>query len=211
VQAVWVYPRGENHQRFPRTGQGSERVCPRETTTYEMRVLLRDGSTVFREVTINVAGQAPTATATPVPPTATSVPPTATPVPPPTDTPAPPAAPDLLTGTRWGVIQYNNFVGGIVTLLADTNITIDFGTGGQLSGNGGCNTFFGSFQVDGNNVTIIAPAAASALCVEPEGIMEQETAFLNALQASATYRITGDTLELITAGGQIAVVATRIP
>ncbi|MCL4857844.1 MAG: META domain-containing protein [Caldilineaceae bacterium] len=223
VQAVWVYPRGENHQRFPRTGQGSERVCPPETTTYEMRVLQRDGATVFREVTINVAGQAPTATATPVPPTATPVPPptdtpaatpvppTATPVPPPTETPAPPPAPDMLTGTRWGVTQYNNFAGGIVTLIPDTNISIDFGPDGQLNGNSGCNTFLGSYQVDGNNVIISAPGASSLLCPEPEGAMEQETAFLNALQSSATYRITGDTLELVTAAGQIAVLATRIP
>jgi heat shock protein HslJ len=212
VQAVWVYPRGADFTRFPRAGQGSEPVCPTETTTYEMRVLQRDGSTVFREVTINVVGQAPTATATPVPPTATPVPPpTDTPAPPPTDTPAPPAAPDLLTGTRWSVIQYNNFAGGVVTLLADTTITIDFGAGGQLGGNSGCNAFFGSFQVDGNNVTIVSSAGASALCPEPEGIMEQETAFLNALQAAATHRIEGNTLELVTAGGQIAILATRIP
>lgn len=211
VQAVWVYPRGERHDRFPRTGQGSEPVCPTETTTYEMRVLQRDGATVFREVTISVVGQAPTATATPLPPTATPLPPTATPVPLPTDTPAPPAAPDLLTGTRWSVIQYNDFSGGIVTLLPDTTITIDFGAGGQLGGNAGCNNFTSSFQVDGNAVTVGPPGTTSLLCAEPEGIMEQETAFLNALQASATYRSDGSTLELVTAAGQIAVLATRIP
>ncbi len=41
--------------------------------------------------------------------------------------------------------------------------------------------------------------------------MEQEAAFLAALQAAATFRITGNTLDLNTAGGQIAVVATRAP
>jgi heat shock protein HslJ len=56
IQAVWVYPLGEQFERFPRTGQGSEQVCPTMTTTYEMRVLQRDGSVVFRQVTINVAG-----------------------------------------------------------------------------------------------------------------------------------------------------------
>ena len=59
VQAVWVYPLGEPYNRFPRTGQGSEVVCPASTTTYEMRVLLRNGSTVFRQITINVATPAP--------------------------------------------------------------------------------------------------------------------------------------------------------
>lgn len=54
VQAVWVYPQGQPFQQFPRTGQGSEQVCPPVTTTYEMRVQLRDGSVQFRQVTINV-------------------------------------------------------------------------------------------------------------------------------------------------------------
>ncbi len=56
IQAVWVYPLGERFENFPRTGQGSEQVCPTATTTYEMRVLQRDGTVIFRQVTINVAG-----------------------------------------------------------------------------------------------------------------------------------------------------------
>ncbi len=54
VQAVWVYPQGQPFQQFPRVGQGSEQVCPPVTTTFEMRVQLRDGSVQFRQVTINV-------------------------------------------------------------------------------------------------------------------------------------------------------------
>ncbi len=54
VQAVWVYPQGQPFQQFPRTGQGSEQVCPAVNTTYEMRVLQRDGTVVFRQVTVTV-------------------------------------------------------------------------------------------------------------------------------------------------------------
>jgi len=35
-------------------GHGSRRVCPVETTTYTLRVLLLDGSTEYRYVTITV-------------------------------------------------------------------------------------------------------------------------------------------------------------
>ena len=59
IQAVWIYPQGELYERFPRAGQGTEQVCPTSTTTYEMRVLQRDGTVVFRQVTINVSGAAP--------------------------------------------------------------------------------------------------------------------------------------------------------
>ncbi len=59
VQAVWVYPQGSSYQQFPRVGQGSEQVCPPTTTTYEMRVLQRDGTTVFQRVTVTVRPAAP--------------------------------------------------------------------------------------------------------------------------------------------------------
>ena len=48
VQAVWVYPQGQPYQQNPQVGQGSQQVCPPVTTTYEMRVLLRDGTVQTR-------------------------------------------------------------------------------------------------------------------------------------------------------------------
>lgn len=54
VQSVWVYPQGANYLDFPVTGQGSREECPAQTTTYEMRVLLNDGSTELRQVTVQV-------------------------------------------------------------------------------------------------------------------------------------------------------------
>ena len=110
VQAVWVYPQGESYDRFPRAGQGSQEVCPTTTTTYEIRVLLRDGSTVFRDVTITVVGAAPTNT-----PTAT-----ATPQPQPTATPTEAPFVDPLANTRWEVVQYNNGQGAVTTLVPET-------------------------------------------------------------------------------------------
>jgi len=183
VQAVWVYPQGEQYHRFPRAGQGSEQACPIRTTTREMRVLLRDGATTFREITINVAG------------------------PPPTVAPSP--APDPLAGTRWDVLNYNNGL-ALTTLIAGSYITLDFGADGQVSGNAGCNNYFASYQVSGNNITIGQPSSTSLFCAEPEGVMEQEAEFLAALQTAATFRITGDTLEIRSAD-QIAIIANRMP
>jgi heat shock protein HslJ len=163
-----------------------------------MRVLLRDGTVVFREVTVNVTGPTPT----PVPPTATPVPPT--PVPP-TATPAG----DPLAGSRWEVVQFNNG-SGIVTLLPGTRLTVEFGTDGQVTGTAGCNTYFGPYQVNGNSITIQPPGATALACAEPEGVMEQEAQFLNALPSAATFRLDGNTLELRTAGDQIVVILTRM-
>jgi len=54
IQAVWVYPVGQPYSQFPVTGQGSREVCPSQTTTYEMRVLLPDGTVQTQQITIQV-------------------------------------------------------------------------------------------------------------------------------------------------------------
>ena len=54
IQAIWVYPVGENFERHPVTGDGSRQVCPMQTTTWEMRVQLRDGSITTQQITITV-------------------------------------------------------------------------------------------------------------------------------------------------------------
>ncbi len=197
IQAVWVYPQGQPFNQFPRTGQGSEQVCPTSTTTYEMRVLLRDGSTIIRQVTITVNGAA--ATASPVP----------TVRPPATATSAPEA--DPLAGTRWEVGNYNNGRDALVSLIPDSSINMAFGTDGQLSGNSGCNTYFASYQTNGNLITIGQPGGSQRLCTEPEGIMEQEAEFLAAIQSAATFSINGSRLEIRTSGDAIAVIGNRIP
>ena len=158
VQAVWVYPQGANFNRYPRVGQDSERVCPTSTTTYEMRVQLRDGSTVFRQVTINVSA------------------------------PPPPAPSNPLAGTRWNVTQFNNG-SGISTLIDGSRINVEFGGNGQVSGNSGCNTFNGSYQVNGNSLSVGSLAGGMMACSDPEGVMQQEAEFQTALQSAATFRI----------------------
>jgi heat shock protein HslJ len=187
VQAVWVYPQGQDFNQFPRTGQGSEVVCPASTTTYEMRVLLRDGSTVVRQVTIAVATPAPTATPVPPPPT-----------------------PDPLANTRWDVVNLNTGQ-AIESLLPDTAATLDFGGDGRLGGSSGCNTYQGPYRTSENTIAIGPLSATSQFCTEPAGVMEQETQLLAALQSAATFRITGNQLEMQNAAGQIAVVANRAP
>ncbi len=54
IQAVWVYEAGQDWRQFPATGDGSRQVCPMQTTTYEMRVQLRDNSTQTLPVRVNV-------------------------------------------------------------------------------------------------------------------------------------------------------------
>jgi heat shock protein HslJ len=193
VQAVWVYPLGQPFNQVPRTGQGSERVCPTSTTTYELRALLQEGTTQFRQITITVVGTS--ATVTPVPAstaTATSAP-----------------ASDPLAGTRWEVVNFNNG-SALVSVINGTRITMEFGQDGRVTGNGGCNNYFAPYQVNGSSITINPPGSSQQVCSEPEGIMEQEAEFLTTLHSAATFRIDGNMLEILTAGNQKAVIASQV-
>jgi heat shock protein HslJ len=143
-----------------------------------MRVLQRDGTVVFSQVTVNVSG----------------------------------AAPDLLAGTRWEVVNFNNGRDGLVTLLDGTRLTMEFGADGSLGGSSGCNTYMTAYRVNGGNLAIDPAAGTQRVCAEPDGIMEQEAAFItSALPSAATFRIDGNTLEIRAAGDQVAVLANRIP
>ena len=105
--------------------------------------------------------------------------------------------PVSLTGTDWLVLSYNNGKGGMQSPYAGTEITAKFGEDGSLGGSTGCNDYSTSYTVDGNTIQIAETMALTMkMCSEPEGIMDQEQAFLAALGASATFAIQGDQMEM---------------
>lgn len=109
--------------------------------------------------------------------------------------------PISLTGTNWVATSYNNGNEAVVSLIADSTITADFGEDGTLSGNAGCNQYTTSYTVDGDAITIQPAASTMMFCESPEGVMDQETLYLQALSTAATYQIDGTTLTLRTAEG----------
>lgn len=112
-----------------------------------------------------------------------------------------------LSKTSWNVTGYNNGNQAVVSPLAETNLTMTFGDDGTISGNSGCNTFTGQYSLSGQNITISALASTMRACIEPEGIAEQETAFLAALGQAVEWFIQGDQLSLRTAEDALAVIA----
>lgn len=97
---------------------------------------------------------------------------------------------------------------GVSTLLADTEITADFGEG-ALSGSAGCNQYGGGYETRGSSISIEALFATEMACDSPRGIMEQERAFLSVLPRAAEFKLEARNLVLLTAKGTI--VATFEP
>lgn len=110
--------------------------------------------------------------------------------------------PDLvLSATSWVLDSYDNGQGAIVQVLAGTQITADFSSDGKLTGSAGCNTYNATYTVDGDKVTIGPAATTMMACSEPQGIMEQETAYLQALNKAVTYRNLAIAMVLFDANG----------
>jgi len=114
-----------------------------------------------------------------------------------------------LPGTNWQVTAYNNGKGGVVGLILGTEISANFDQDGKLTGNAGCNNYFADFSTEGGSITIGLPGSTKMFCSEPEGVMEQEQAYLAALSTAATYKIMGLTMEMRTSDGAIVASFQR--
>jgi heat shock protein HslJ len=114
-----------------------------------------------------------------------------------------------LAGTNWEVTGYNNGKMAVVSVLLDTTITAEFGKDGTLSGTSGCNQYSGPYTVTGNQIQIGPWVSTMTACDAPEGIMDQESQYLAAIQSAATYLMEGSVLELRTADGALAATFTK--
>jgi heat shock protein HslJ len=110
-----------------------------------------------------------------------------------------------LPGTSWNVTSYNNGRGGVTTLVADSELTLQFGKDGTLSGSGGVNQYNGPHEADGAGITI-GPVASTKMAGEP-ALMEQKSAFVKALEAAKAWTVVQGQLELRDADGSAMVFA----
>lgn len=113
-----------------------------------------------------------------------------------------------LEGTDWQVTAYNNGRQAVVSVLAETEVTVSFGNG-MVSGSAGCNRYRASFESDGRRVAVGPALSTRRICAVPEGVMEQEAAFLRALEWAVVSRMEGARLELRTGDGALAVSLVR--
>lgn len=86
--------------------------------------------------------------------------------------------------------------------IAGITLTARF-EGGAVSGDAGCNGYSGGYAVDGGAIEMGPFAATLAICAEPAGVMEQEAAFLIALESADTYAQSGNELVLSAAGTDV--------
>lgn len=112
-----------------------------------------------------------------------------------------------LRGT-WNVTTF--YTGSAVSSpIEGSMLTIELASGGQASGNGGCNAFSGKYSVSGVDRIHLGPFSSTLKACADDALNTQEQQYLAALEAAKTYRVTGNTLTLFRDGDTIAVEAQR--
>jgi heat shock protein HslJ len=104
---------------------------------------------------------------------------------------------DPLDGTTWELMAYRKS-----RPIEGTTITAAF-EDGQVRGSSGCNSYTGSYQVDGKTITMGEMAVTMMACMEPEGTMDQETMFLGFLGDAQTFRLVDDQLQISRSDGEM--------
>jgi heat shock protein HslJ len=117
------------------------------------------------------------------------------------------AAQPKLEGVQWKVTGFNNGRQAVLSPRLGTTLSVGF-ENGAVRGNAGCNTFRGTYTVNGGRIAIRALAATRKLCRE-EGVMEQEREFLAALESTVRWTIERGMLDMRGADGARTLTATR--
>jgi heat shock protein HslJ len=158
---------------------------------------------------VSCASGASQTTASPTQPLETAV----APVKPSPTAPPEPSAPLVadLQGHTWYLETFKDAQGNQTPILAGSQITVEFRVDGTVGGSAGCNTYSGSYQVDGDKLQIGQLASTMMACLDPAGLMEQETAYLQVLSDAASFRLVDSMLDLLDDAGQVVLVYTETP
>jgi heat shock protein HslJ len=114
------------------------------------------------------------------------------------------AKPAGLDDSFWQATGINNGRGGVVSSKT-THLATALFANNKIGGNAGCNNFTAAYDIKGNQITIGRAVTTRKHCAEPDGIMEQEQQYLQALARARTYTLKPDRLELRDEHGSLQV------
>lgn len=102
-----------------------------------------------------------------------------------------------LDKTHWVLEQING-----KPVIENTLPTLSFNAEQAVAGDASCNRFMGTSTIKGNTLSFGSLGSTEMACLEPAGLMDQEAAYLAALETVKTYRIEDGKLVLVNASGE---------
>ncbi len=102
---------------------------------------------------------------------------------------------------EWTLSTLNN-----QPLVAGSMITAKF-ENGEVSGNSGCNSYGGSFSASGEKLAISGVMMTEMACLD-QPVMDQESAYLKAIEEATSFSIVDGRLEIQNTSGETTLVFT---
>lgn len=106
----------------------------------------------------------------------------------------------VLTGTEWTLVSLGP-AGAETSVIAGTTVTLKFGEDGRASGSTGCNSYSGTYQVQGDSVTFGRLISTRRACLD-QNANQQEQRFLSALEAANRFRLSSNRLTILSDRGR---------
>jgi heat shock protein HslJ len=110
------------------------------------------------------------------------------------------AAPASLVGPTWRLVSIDGR-----EAVPGVRVTATFAADDRIAGTAGCNRYTGRAAADGARLDVGLLASTRMFC-GAAGVMDQESAYLAALEKVRSYRIAGTTLELGPAPGRTSLL-----
>ena len=109
----------------------------------------------------------------------------------------------VLTGAEWRLVSFGS-AGSETNLVAGTTVTLKFGEDGRASGSTGCNSYGGTYQVRGDNISFGRLISTKRACLD-QNANQQESRFLSALEAANRFRLSSNRLTILSDRGRSAL------
>lgn len=107
-----------------------------------------------------------------------------------------PLAGDPLDGSAWELssLHGKRLVEGVI-------VSIEF-KDGQLGGSGGCNSYGGAYEVDGERIRVKELVSTLMACANPS-VTDQESAYLQSLGDAHRFELADGQLQIYQSGGEV--------
>lgn len=106
----------------------------------------------------------------------------------------------VLTGIDWCLVSLGP-AGSETNVVAGTTVTLRFGEDARASGSTGCNSYGGTYQVRGDNISFSRLVSTRRACLD-QNANEQEQRFLSTLGAANRFRLSSNRLTILSDRGR---------
>jgi heat shock protein HslJ len=104
-----------------------------------------------------------------------------------------------LTGIDWQLVSLGP-VGAETAVIAGTTVTLKFAEDGRANGSTGCNSYGGTYQVRGDNISFSRIASTRRACLD-QNANEQEHRFLSIIETANRFRLATNRLAILSDRG----------